>query len=218
MDYGPSHCGPNLARRGPPRAWLKALPAPGPRLRRPPRWPSPSRRPTPAAAGIGHLLQFTLARREGLPAAGRPAWGDRLQPALRRAHRRGEGPARPVPHARRGLFGTRCSGWQAFVFTGNPRLGREDRPQAGPRRTPLFLTARSLAGCCDLTWPDTGSGHFLGARFATGTMRVGCCFPYGSMRVQRTLPPRWMTLPRGPRSGGPPDWDRPHYLPPVSSF
>lgn len=119
------------ARRG----VLKALPAPvlGSDVRR----DAISFSTTNArAAGIGHLLQFTLRDlKDFQPPAGppgvivcNPPYGERIgeEKDLRSLYRMiGE------------VFQSRCPGWKAFVFTGNPRLGREIglKPAA---ETPLF--------------------------------------------------------------------------------
>jgi putative N6-adenine-specific DNA methylase len=88
------------------------------------------------AAGIGHLLHFTVQDvRDFRPPEGTPGvilcnppYGERIGE---------EKELRPLYRTLGQVFRERCAGWKAYVFTGNPNLAREiGLPPA--TQTPLF--------------------------------------------------------------------------------
>jgi putative N6-adenine-specific DNA methylase len=88
------------------------------------------------AAGIGHLLHFTVQDvRDFRPPAGEPGvlicnppYGERIGE---------EKELRPLYRTLGEVFGRRCAGWKVFVFSGNPNLAREiGLPPVA--QTPLF--------------------------------------------------------------------------------
>jgi putative N6-adenine-specific DNA methylase len=76
------------------------------------------------AAGVGHLLNFTICDvRDFQPPAGQPGvivcnppYGERIGE---------EKELRPLYRAMGEVLHSRCAGWKAFLFSGNQRLARE---------------------------------------------------------------------------------------------